>query len=51
MNNPDLAPVPEDFTIQCAWCRRIEHVGDPTLPTSHSMCPTCVVVFLAAGQP
>lgn len=31
----------EDLTIQCSWCQRIEHQGDPTLPTSHSMCASC----------
>lgn len=27
--------------VKCAWCQQDIKAGDPALPVSHGICPTC----------
>lgn len=31
------------MTILCSWCGRVMRQGDPKLPISHGICPSCVI--------
>jgi hypothetical protein len=36
------------FRIQCSWCGLVLEQGSPDAETSHTICPACLAVEMAA---